>query len=78
MAETAEHKATVEVMLATLPPIDPPSAHGDTLSWDDVLLYPGLRNLSMVKDLAFPPAVRAYVEEVAHLTETGTYFDRAL
>lgn len=77
LAETAEHKATVEAMLATLPPLDPPSAHGDTLGWDDVLLYPGLRNLSMVRDLAFPPAVRTYVEEVARLTETATYFDRA-
>lgn len=78
LAETSEHKAVVEAMLASLPPLDLPSAHGDTLSWDDVLLYPGLRNLSMVEGLAFPPAVRAYVEEVARLTETATYFSRAI
>lgn len=78
LAETAEHRAVVEQMLASLPPLELPSAHGDTLGWDDVLLYPGLRNLSMVKGLAFPPAVRAYVEEVARLTDTDTYFDRAI
>jgi glutaredoxin 2 len=78
LAETSEHKAVVEAMLASLPPLDLPSTHGDTLSWDDVLLYPGLRNLSMVEGLAFPPEVRAYVEEVARLTETATYFCRAI
>lgn len=78
LAETAEHKAAVEAMLASLPPLPLPSAHGGTLGWDDVLLYPGLRNLSMVRDLAFPPAVRAYVDEVARLTETATYFERAI
>lgn len=78
LAETTEHKAAVEAMLASLPPLPLPSAHGGTLGWDDVLLYPGLRNLSMVRDLTFPPAVRAYVDEVARLTETATYFERAI
>lgn len=78
LAETAEHQTVVEQMLASLPPLDLPSAHGNTLGWDDVLLYPGLRNLSMVKGLAFPPAVRAYVEEVARITATQTYFERAV
>ena len=78
LAETAEHQAVVEAMLASLPPLDLPSAHGNTLGWDDVLLYPGLRNLSMVKGLALPPAVRAYIEEVARLTDTATYFSRAI
>ena len=77
LEETAEHKAVVEQMLASLPPLELPSAHGNTLGWDDVLLYPGLRNLSMVKGLVFPQAVRAYVEEVAQLTDTSTYFERA-
>lgn len=77
-AETAGHRAEVEQMLASLPPLELPSAHGDTLGWDDVLLYPGLRNLSMVKGLAFPAALRAYVEEVARLTATATYFERAI
>ena len=78
LAETAEHQAVVEATLASLPPLDLPSAHGNTLGWDDVLLYPGLRNLSMVKGLALPPAVRAYIEEVARLTDTATYFERAI
>lgn len=78
LAETPEHKASVERMLASLPPLQTSVAHGDRLGWDDVLLYPTLRNLSMVRDLAFPPSVRAYVEEVARLTDTATYFDRAI
>lgn len=78
MSETTEHRAAVEAMLASLPALALPSAHGGTLGWDDVLLYPGLRNLSMVKDLAVPRAVRAYIDEVAQLTDTSTYFDRAI
>lgn len=78
VAETPQHKARVEGMLATLPPLEAPGAHGNSLGWDDVLLYPTLRSLSMVRNLAFPPQVRAYIEEVARLTATTTYFDRAV
>lgn len=78
LAETTQHMATVEQMLATLPPLGLPSAHQHSLGWDDVLLYPTLRNLSMVKGLDFPPPVRNYLDEVASLTATQTYFDRAI
>jgi len=48
LEETLQHKAAVERMLATLPPLERPSAHGGHLGWDDLLLYPTLRNLSML------------------------------
>lgn len=78
LAESAAHIAAVAAMLHTLPAPALPSAHGNSLGWDDVLLYPPLRNLSMVKGLQFPAALRDYIEEVAALTETHSYFDWAL
>ncbi len=78
LQQTAQHKAIVEKMLAALPSFSLPAEYGDTLSMDDVLLYPTLRNLTMVKDLQIPPALRAYLQAIAALTCTHLYFDRAI
>ncbi|WP_172329277.1 glutaredoxin 2 [Mangrovicoccus sp. HB161399] len=75
LEETAAHKAEVEAMLAAMPPLDLP---GDRLRMGDVLIYPQLRNLTMVKDLAFPDWVRAYVDHVTALCGTHSYDDRAI
>ena len=78
LSETAEHIVVIEAAFNQLPQLKLPSEQGNQISWDDVLIYPTLRNLSMVKGLKFPPQVRAYVEEVAKVTGTHTYFDRAI
>lgn len=77
LAETAQHRAAVEQALAELPALDLPSQHGNTLGWDDVIIYPTLRNLTMVAGLALPEALRGYLAEVTELTASHTYFDRA-
>ena len=46
-------------------------------SMEDILLFPILRNLTMVKDLQMPHKVREYVEYVARETRVPLYFDRA-
>lgn len=78
LAETDEHIAVIEAALQQLPKLTLPSEQGNQISWDDVLIYPTLRNLSMVKGLKFPEQVLNYVEEVAKVTGTYTYFDRAI
>ena len=78
LSETAEHKANVEAALAKLPPLTLPGEQGNTISWDDVIIYPTLRNLTMVKELMFPAAVRQYIDEVTALTDSHSYFDRAI
>ncbi|MBE3639345.1 glutaredoxin 2 [Mangrovicoccus sp. HB182678] len=75
MEETAAHKADVEAMLAGMPELAPP---GDRLRMGDVLVYPVLRNLTMVKDLAFPAWMRAYLDRVTAICGTHLYDDRAI
>jgi len=57
------------------PPL--PGEQGNTLGWDDVMIFPTLRNLGMVRGLQFPPALRRYVDEVTRLSGVPSYFERA-
>ncbi|WP_419813132.1 glutaredoxin 2 [Bacterioplanoides sp.] len=45
-----------------------PSQRNQQLSYDDINLYPTLRNLTLIKGVQFPPLVRQYIEEVTALT----------
>jgi glutaredoxin 2 len=74
MAESEQHSVAVNKILARLPvlPIS------NTLSMDDVLVFPALRNLSMIKGLIFPPELKNYINHIAALTKTETYFAKAL
>lgn len=76
MQQTTMHQAAVEKMLATLPAL--PQNESGTISWDDVFIYPILRNLTCVKGLQFPSVVFDYIERVKNITHTQTYFDRAV
>lgn len=49
-----------------------------SLSWDDVAIFPQLRNLTIVKGLSFPESVIEYINKLANLTEIHLYFDRAV
>lgn len=77
LQETQEHKELVENMLGNLPSLPTPSQNANTLGWDDIMIYPMLRNLTLVKDLQFPATVLKYIEEISQITQTHTYFDRA-
>ncbi len=68
----------VNGMLAGMPTLTLPSTRGNQLSWDDVYIFPTLRNLTMVKGLAWPEAVLNYVVEVASLTNVHLYNDQAV
>lgn len=78
MQETSQHKAATEKMLASMPVLPANAQQDNTLSWDDVLIYPLLRNLTLVKGLDFPEAVLNYIENVKRITQTHTYFDIAI
>lgn len=75
LAETPDHIDTVERMLAEMTPVDVPTAQ---LRMGDVLLFPTLRNLTMVQGLTWPAWAQTYVTEVAALTGVQTYTDRAI
>lgn len=78
MSETDKHKVIVEEMLKQLPKLKLPSENTHRLSWDDIFIYPDLRNLTMIKDLKFPDNVKQYIDEIKEITKTDTYFDRAI
>ncbi len=76
MSETAEHKKKVEDKLATLP--FHPDNTNENLSWDDVMIFPTLRNLTIVKDIKMPQQLQDYVKHISALTGVQLYYDRAL
>lgn len=78
MAKSAQHIDKVQSALESLPTLSLPSSRNNQLSWDDVYIYPTLRNLTMVKGLVFPSQVLTYVNEIAQLTSTHLYFNDAL
>lgn len=79
LAKSAEYLAKLMQDLTTLESliVSKESANG-RLSLEDILLFPMLRNLTCVKDLSFPPKVKAYVEKMAELSKIDLYTDRAV
>lgn len=78
LANSDGYKARVEAALSALPRLTTPLERGDRLSWDDVMIFPHLRSLTLVKDLHFPKQVIEYLNGVAELTGGDLYFDRAI
>ena len=76
MSETAEHKKNVEERLATLS--FNPDNTSNSLGWDDVMIFPTLRNLTIVKDIKMPQQLEDYVKHISALTGVQLYYDRAL
>ena len=52
--------------------------NGSEISMEDIIIFPMLRNLSMVRDIQFPPIVRDYIANMAERSRVNTYFDRAV
>lgn len=53
------------------------SAQG-VLSYEDIILFPMLRNLTCVKGLNFPEKVKNYVEKMAEQTAIPLFFDNQI
>ncbi|MGJ8679544.1 MAG: hypothetical protein ACSHXM_04375, partial [Paraglaciecola sp.] len=68
------HIATVNAVLVQLPEL----SINKELGMDDVLIFPILRNLSMVKGMEFTQQTLSYMQHIASLTNSELYFDRAL
>lgn len=47
------------------------------LSMEDIIIFPMLRNLTVVKDLVFPEKVLDYIQTMAKNTQINTYFSQA-
>ena len=53
-------------------------ANGTHLSMEDILVFPLLRNLSMVKGVAYPDNVAHYVRAMSQAAQIPLFIDRAV
>ncbi|WP_104403183.1 glutaredoxin 2 [Vibrio penaeicida] len=68
-SKSDEYLPKMNALLEKLDWLTLPSERGNTISYDDVNLYPHLRNLTVVKGIQFPQRVRQYIDEVTALTK---------
>lgn len=77
--ETATYLVRLHQDLENLVPlIKSAEALNVTLSLEDIIVFPMLRNLTCVRDVQFPPEVLAYVEKMSAQSGVVLYFDKAI
>ena len=81
LQETPRYLAQAQEALHALNGLIAPNAdyvNGTHLSMEDILVFPLLRNLSMVKGVAYPDNVAHYVRAMSQATKIPLFFDRAV
>ncbi|MDC2824681.1 glutaredoxin 2 [Rodentibacter pneumotropicus] len=77
--ETANYLVRLHQDLENLVPlIQSVATLNDGLSLEDIIVFPMLRNLTCVRDIQFPPEVRAYLEKMSEQSGVDLYFDKAI
>ncbi|MEZ8142897.1 MULTISPECIES: glutaredoxin 2 [Enterovibrio] len=72
-ANSEEYLAKLNVELFKLDWLVPPSQRHNQLTYDDVNLFPFLRNYTVIKGLRYPGHVRQYLDEMSVLTGIALY-----
>lgn len=72
-ANSDEYIAKLNVELLKLDWLVPPSQRDNRLTYDDINIFPYLRNYTVVKGLRYPGNVRQYLDEISKLTGVGLY-----
>ena len=81
LQETPRYLAQAQEALHVLDGLIAPNAgyaNGTHLSMEDILVFPLLRNLSMVKGVAYPDNVAHYVRAMSQAAKIRLFFDRAV
>ena len=80
LAKTGEYLAELAGDLAALDALllSERFANGQAPSMEDILLFPMLRNLSMVRGAPFTARQRAYLDNMSQQSKVPLYFDRAV
>ena len=81
LQETPRYLAQAQEALHALNGLIAPNAdyvNGKHLSMEDILVFPLLRNLSMVKGVAYPDNVAHYVRAMSQAAKIPLFFDRAV
>lgn len=71
-ADSATFITDLNAQLSHIDWLTLPSQRNDQLSYDDINIYPTLRNLTLIKGLVLPELVRTYIDEVSALTGIRT------
>ena len=81
LQETPHYLAQAQEALHALNGLIAPNAdyaNGTHLSMEDILVFPLLRNLSMVKGVAYPDNVAHYARAMSQAAKIPLFFDRAV
>lgn len=80
IARSSEYIAKLEQDLATLDTLilSPDAANGRAPSMEDILTFPGLRNLTAVQGIDWPDGIRAYLNSMSEQTGVPVLFERAI
>jgi len=79
IARTDEYLAQLHADLPELAALIHSEAHiGEKLGYEDIITFPLLRNLTMVKGLQYPEQIRFYVERMAKQSGVPLYYDKAV
>lgn len=81
LQETPRYLAQAQEALRVLDGLIAPNAdyaNSTHLSMEDILVFPLLRNLSMVKGVAYPDNVAHYVRAMSQAAKIPLFFDRAV
>ncbi|WP_298046542.1 glutaredoxin 2 [uncultured Cardiobacterium sp.] len=79
IARTSEYLAQLHADLPELAALIHSEAHiGERLGYEDIITFPLLRNLTMVKGLQYPEQIRFYVERMAKQSGVPLYYDKAV
>lgn len=77
--ETATYLVRLHQDLETLVPLIKSSqALKGELSFEDIIVFPMLRNLTCVRDVQFPAEIVAYLENMSAQSGVALYFDKAV
>lgn len=76
VANTEAKAREVEAQLGQLPTLVDLTPPPGQVRWDDVILFPMLRSLTVVEAVNWPEEVRSYTEKMAQGCGLDTFFDR--
>ena len=80
LAETHTYLERIHIALPELAALlgGQPYLNGSAPGMEDIIIFPVLRNLTLVKGIAFPAKLQAYIERLSAESKVPLYSERAL
>ena len=80
LAETNTYLERIHIALPELAALlgEQPYLNGSAPGMEDIIIFPVLRNLTLVKGIAFPAKLQAYIERLSAESKVPLYSERAL